>query len=263
MTQTRTLLVLMILVALFVAACDRDDDDPSPANTPLPANTDAEVDLSLLGEGINSSQVERGLTTSGGLTVVSQSEFVRDGVLYLAYVVRNDSGEEVGLIRGAVTLVDEGDFVLEDFNIGGGASFIPPNGIAVIQGRYDVSEISRFDGLAVNIFADDTATQLDPTPYFVSVTGTVDNEAMMLSAQVEHPADTELRTLVSYFLVYDDEGELLNVIAGVPGEGLDGSAWPSGVTLGYTAMMPTLPDRDDLVIGDVQLVVYGYDYPTP
>lgn len=264
MNKTRLLAIFVLLLVVLVG-CGGDDGEPEDTTTdptPAPINPNVEIDLSLLGEGINSSRVPRGLLTNGGLTVVSKSEFVRDGILYLAYVVRNDSTEIHDTVIGVVTLVDDQDFHLETLNLSSPATHIPPSSTVVMQRSFDVTGYPLFDGLAVTILPDLLEVDLEATAYSSQVEGTFDTSTNLLSGEVTNTNEVTLQTVVAHFLLYDAAGNLLNTVPATLTTPLPSEGWSPNSTLIYSAAVPILPDREDATVARVELLIYGYEYET-
>ncbi len=263
MNKARSL-ALVLLLWLFLVACGTgNNEDNAPAATLPPSNPNPEIDLSLLGEGISSSQVPRGLITNGGLTVVHQSEFVRDGMLYLAYVVRNDSTDIHEAVIAVVTLVDEGDFRLETLNLSAPASHVPPNSLVALQRSFNVVDYPEFNGLAVNILPTNIEVELDVSAYPIQSQGIFDSSANQLQGEVTNANTIALQTLVAHFLLYDADDNLLNVVPASLTEALPIEGWLPDTTIAYGAQAPVLPERDDAIIERVELLVYGYEYRVP
>ncbi len=257
-------LVMLTFIIVMLAACGGDGDDESneTSSTPAPVNAIPTVDFSLLGDPISSMRVPRGLRTNGNLTVVDKSEFVRDGVLYLAYVVRNDSDEVKESVKAVVQLVDAEDFFLASLNLSSPATHIPPSGLAVLQRSFNLANYPEFDGLAVTIVPDVIISELEINAYPTVVEAAWDVAADKLEAQVSNEHGLPLQTPVAHFLVYDAEGSLLNAIPATLSEALPTEGWLPNTSITYTAKIPPLPDQAEVQIGRVDLLVYGYEYST-
>lgn len=263
MNKTRLLAIIVLLLVVLVGCGDDSEPEDTPVDpTPAPINANVEIDLSLLGEGINSSQVPRGLLTNGGLTVVSKSEFVHEGILYLAYVIRNDSTDIHDWVIGVVTLVDEQDFRLQTINLNSAYTHIPPGGTVVMQRSFDVADFPLFDGLAVTILPDLLEVELEATAYTAQVAATFDASANLLSGEVSNTYDIVLQTPVAHFMLFDAQGNLLNTVSATLTTPLSAGGWVPNSNLTYTAPLPVLPDRDDAIVSRAELLVYGYEYET-
>lgn len=260
MNRARLLMVLMVLV-LVITACGGDDDD-TPASTPVPSNPDANIDFSLLGDAINSSQVPRGLTTNGQLAVINKSEFVHEGVLNIAYVVQNNSDEVYEAVVGVVTLVDPDDFVLDVINISASATHIPPGGLVVLQKSYPVTDYPNFDGLAVNIIPSAIETSLNVTAYVSQAPATIDANTGQLQGDITNGYGVTLQTLVAHFLLYDAEDNLLNVVPATLTEPFSPEGWSPDTTIAYMSQRPPLPQANEVAVARTDLLVYGYVYQT-
>ncbi|NDJ84454.1 MAG: hypothetical protein GYB66_01080 [Chloroflexi bacterium] len=266
-TGLRFLAVVAVLLLLIVAlvACngdENDDQDDEPGATATDPNFEGEP---APGQGIDTSGVALtpGIETRDGLTLISESEFVYDNRVVVAYLVRNDSQDTFGNVRAILSFIDAENLELATYNITSAAANIAPGQVIALQGSFpepdlyaDISGLVRGVG---DIFA-------GYTPYLDAETdASFDTEQNVVTGTATNTSSDPLVQLVAYFILYGEtEDDLLQIIPAVPSAGIDEQGfWQPGVTVSFTARVTALPASDPSAIKSVQLKVTAYQVDLP
>lgn len=259
--KTPVLVGLLLCLTLLVAACGGDDDDKK--NNVGQATPTAEAPLNpTLVQGIeidvSNNPLPRGVMAKDNLTLLASRHFLKDGQVYMAFVVRNDGEAAVQTVKATISFIDVDDLRLETVNFSSPFNNIPPGQLAILQGNFSTSRY--YDGISGILHVVEGEYAGLTAFYDAETTANLDIGTAQISGTATNTSSESLVIPVAYFLLYgEDSDDLLGAIPAVMEGGLDEQGyWQSSSTLAYTAAIDVIAGDDMAAIKNVELVVAAY-----
>jgi hypothetical protein len=254
---------LLLILALILAGCGGGDDDDgdsegnennSSQETPTAVGTEVVLASDIEISGFPQPRVVR---AAQDLTLLSYTVVQTENVLYLMYLVRNDSAETIENVAALVTLLDENDLRVTDRRLTSSYVNIVPGQMVPVLGELPIPV--DYDGLATLIIRSGKTTFDGYQPYFdATVTAELLSDTATVQGTAVNNSDKALVQPVATFVLTDAGGNLISVVPALI-EGLDEQAmWQPGATLNLTGTV-TAYTGNLADVAQTQVIVAGYE----
>jgi len=254
----RNWLPLLLILALTLAACG-DDSTPPPTPTDTPAGLDATAEPQ---SAFELESLVPGLHVRNGLTVLTHSEGVREGVGYFFAEVRNDSDQWLSQVDAVIYVLDQDGLKLDEISANPLITDIPPG-----QVFYAGQSFPLPDGYA------DTQRWLwyTPTdepslqgvfnlPASITSQSTSESGLYTVSGTAQNTANADLYFPVIDVALIGPDDNLVGLAHATLLTGRDDGLWPAGAEVPFEAQFPFISVGPELV-SEVRISAVGYLVP--
>lgn len=266
---------LMLMVLIFaVIACqnngDSNEDTDPPVQTPIaediaegePEPGTDPLEIANSGSSIlNTAPLPVGFRTFDDISIVERGLLELDTEVRVSVVLRNDSTETLSSIDLIITLLDQDGIRLETFTTRSGQGNIAPGGSIAMTSVHDITGFPDYAGSNI-LIQESRANVAEVNASAVlgeDTSAIIQTDMDLVNGTTRNATERPLLTPIAHFLLYDENDDLLAIVAGVIVAGLDNqNVWRPGSTL---TIESRLPNTGDMIPARAELRVVAYDYP--